>query len=98
MGDPEVVKRIMVSDFSSFHTRIPSGKLNHPILSKTLIFADGEVWKQLRWIVGPIFTTKRIKHTFHIMKSSADAGIEYLDSLPKDKREIEFKDFFQKYT
>ncbi|NP_001104007.1 cytochrome P450, family 6, subfamily ab, polypeptide 5 [Bombyx mori] len=71
--DPELIKRILVTDFSSFYARgfNPHKKVIEPLL-KNLFFADGDLWRLIRQRFTPAFSTAKLKAMFHIITERAE--------------------------
>ncbi|CAG5040826.1 unnamed protein product [Parnassius apollo] len=60
--DPEIVKRILTTDFIHFYSRGINvhKKIIEPML-RNLFFADGDVWRLLRQRMTPAFTSGKLK-------------------------------------
>ncbi|XP_050352041.1 cytochrome P450 6B7-like [Nymphalis io] len=87
--DPELVKRILITDFQHFHDRgfNKYKKSTEPLL-KNLFFADGDLWKLIRKGFSQSFSTGKIKTMFSIITDRAEnlqlqatkmAELEYYD-------------------
>ena len=76
IGDPDIIKDILVTDFHVF-TDKESDKFMHPIINKSLVLANGDDWKRLRSIVNPIFSTGNMKKIYEL--SPLKDGVEELD-------------------
>uniref|UniRef100_A0A1B6LXW0 Cytochrome P450 n=1 Tax=Graphocephala atropunctata TaxID=36148 RepID=A0A1B6LXW0_9HEMI len=77
---PDLVKRVMASDFSSFHdnSQTVSKKLD-PHFSRDPFIARGEEWKRYRARLVPTGTATRIKEIFPHMKEVVTRLDAYLD-------------------
>ncbi|EDV24429.1 uncharacterized protein TRIADDRAFT_56211 [Trichoplax adhaerens] len=60
IGDPEIIKTIMVKEFSNFTNRFPVNKAHHPF-DKTVVRADDDDWKRLRTLLIPSFSASKLK-------------------------------------
>ncbi|XP_055684667.1 cytochrome P450 6j1-like [Lutzomyia longipalpis] len=82
--DLDVVKDILVGDFSSFHDNdfTLDPKLD-PIAVMNPFFATGEKWKGLRSLVTPIFTQSKIRACFPIISGVCKTLVEYLENGPE---------------
>ncbi|XP_050670466.1 cytochrome P450 6B2-like [Leptidea sinapis] len=71
--DPEIAKRILVTDFNNFYSRgfVPH-KTNIEPLLKNIFFADGDLWKLLRHRFSLVFSTGKIKAMFSIITERAE--------------------------
>ncbi|CAH2049034.1 unnamed protein product, partial [Iphiclides podalirius] len=71
--DPDIIKRVLTSDFSSFY---PRGLNTHkeivePLL-RNLFFADGDLWRLLRQRMTPAFTSGKLKAMFPLIVERAE--------------------------
>ncbi|KPJ12327.1 Cytochrome P450 6B6 [Papilio machaon] len=91
--DPEIAKRILVSDFQHFYARgfNPHKTVIEPLL-KNLFFADGDLWRLIRQRFTPAFSTAKLKGMFPIITERAEKlqiiteEVSHLDSY--DVREL----------
>ena len=98
VGDPELIKQIMVKDFSIFTNRRPV-KTTHPIMSKFLSSLIGEEWKRVRSIITPTFTSSKMKKLFPTMKNSSNEMLETLEQATRTRTsEIDLKKLYGAYT
>jgi cytochrome P450 len=98
VGDPDLIKQIMVKDFHIFTNRRPV-KTTHPIMSKFLSSLVGEEWKRVRSIITPTFTSSKMKKIFHIMKNSSSDMLDKLEEVAtRENNEINLKELYGDYT
>ena len=64
IGDPELIKLILVKDFNVFHNRKSGSKIKHEIISKNLFDAEDQFWKRIRTLVTPTFTSGKMKKMY----------------------------------
>lgn len=67
--DPELIKRILIKEFDSFHDRRPfrlDPEANF-YLSKMLVNLSGQEWKTMRSLLTPAFTSGRLKQMLPTM-------------------------------
>ncbi|CAK9834095.1 Cytochrome P450 9e2 [Anthophora retusa] len=93
--DPELIKSISVKNFDHFvnHQTFVIGDLD-PLFSKNLFILNDEVWKNVRNLVSPTFTTSKMKAMFPLIQDSARRYGEILSKLPDDQKILELKDTF----
>ncbi|UXI22224.1 ATPase [Sarcoptes scabiei] len=60
VADPIIIKRILVQDFNVFRNR-PGGFNQDKIFEKNLFSSRDNVWKRIRSILSPMFTTSKLK-------------------------------------
>lgn len=71
--DPDIVKRILTTDFQNFYARgfNPHKTVIEPLL-KNLFFSDGDLWKLIRQRFTPAFSTAKLKAMFPIITERAE--------------------------
>ncbi|XP_047535026.1 cytochrome P450 9e2-like [Vanessa atalanta] len=97
--DPELVKRILITDFQHFYDRgFNSHKTSIEPLFKNLFFADGDLWKLIRKGFSQSFSTGKIKAMFSIITERAEklqlqaaeiSKLEYYDMRELIASEVE---------
>ncbi|KAM3960456.1 cytochrome P450 6B7-like [Aphomia sociella] len=92
--DPDLVKRILITDFNNFYSRglSPEHKVIEPLL-RNLFFADGDLWRLLRQRLTPAFTSGKLKAMFPLIveraeKLQARALVASASGTPIDAREL----------
>lgn len=69
INSPELIKRILVKDFSKFINRkFASNEFTDPVFFHTLFGRKDETWKKLRGQVAPIFTTRNLELMLPLIK------------------------------
>jgi len=69
--DLDLIKHILVKDFDYFADRRNFVDTD-PLLSKTLFFSSGQLWKDMRVKLSPTFTSGKIRRMFHHFFNSGD--------------------------
>nr|QZP43539.1 cytochrome P450 monooxygenase CYP6AB189 [Ephestia elutella] len=87
--DPDIAKRILVTDFNSFHARglNPHRTVVEPLL-KNLFFGEGDLWRLLRQRFTPVFSTGKLKAMFPLITKRA----EQLQVITQEIAERDFYD------
>ncbi|CAB3366382.1 Hypothetical predicted protein [Cloeon dipterum] len=86
--DPELIKHIMVKDFSSFtDNSMHISEKNDPMFAFNIFAMKGDKWKYARSKLAPAFTTGKIRNTFPLilevcndLKSHFSSKIESKDN------------------
>ncbi|CAG9560427.1 unnamed protein product [Danaus chrysippus] len=96
--DPELVRHILTTDFSSFYSRgLNSHQQIEPLL-RNLFFADGDLWRLLRKHMTPAFTNVKLKAIFPLIELRAEQlRIRILKDSTKCLA-IDARDIMARYT
>ncbi|PNF31152.1 hypothetical protein B7P43_G15442 [Cryptotermes secundus] len=96
--DPEIIKSVLVKDFSSFQDRgFFIDEEFEPLLGH-LFFLRGDKWRNLRAKLTPTFTSGKMKMMFQTL---VDCGHELgtiLEETANKGEIIEIKDIFARFT
>ncbi|KAG8277325.1 hypothetical protein J6590_044867 [Homalodisca vitripennis] len=80
--NPALVKRVLISDFSSFRdNEIYANKKDDPFMELNPFLCRGETWKPARTSFVAGLTTSRVKSYFPLMKDT----LKHLDDFLTDK-------------
>ncbi|EFN71133.1 Cytochrome P450 6k1 [Camponotus floridanus] len=98
--DREMIKNVLVKDFSYFSDRNGSPSPNDRLGLSNLFFLKNPAWKILRAKLTPIFTSGKLKKMFELMIECAKNLETYLESLKVNDagKEIDMKDLSAKFT
>ncbi|XP_003744583.1 cytochrome P450 3A12 [Galendromus occidentalis] len=99
VADTELLKQILLRDFHKFSDRPPiiSGKFIGG-LDDSLLFLKGQRWKQVRAILSPAFTAKKLREISPVMQTSIDDFIENMDKDFENSKECELAALFKAMT
>lgn len=90
--DPELVKKIMVTDFHSFGNRHAGSDVHDPIGYYQLFMAKYPVWKILRSKISPFFSSAKLKSNFFLIdKLGNDLNQYIMKRLTNDRVELNVK-------
>ncbi|KAI2474326.1 hypothetical protein C4B38_000393, partial [Diabrotica virgifera virgifera] len=97
--DLELLKQLFVKDFDHFtdHSKFVSEE-SDPLWAKNLFFLTGQKWRDMRAILSPAFTSKKMKSMFFLISETADDFVNYFLEQNKDSIELELKDKFTRFT
>ncbi|XP_068627886.1 cytochrome P450 6B6-like [Battus philenor] len=97
--DPEIIKRILITDFAYFYPRgINSHKTVIEPLLKNLFFADGDLWKLLRQRMTPAFTTGKLKAMFPLIVERAERLQTKAINASVSGRVLDAREIMARYT
>ena len=81
VGDPELLKQIMVKDFPSFHNRFQIQPPANKKLAKNVLFARDDTWKRIRNTLTPTFSAGKMKLMVPLIEKSCDTLVEKLEKI-----------------
>ncbi|EFN63657.1 Cytochrome P450 9e2 [Camponotus floridanus] len=99
LRDPELIKSITLKHFDMFMDRcIVIEETQDPFFGKNVSALRGEKWREVRSILSPAFTSSKMKNMFKLMSDCGIDFVNYLMQLPAEKRIMEMKEVFTRYT
>ncbi|CAG2181348.1 unnamed protein product, partial [Oppiella nova] len=63
VADPELIKQILVKDFSKFRNRGDTAG-RHPVISKNMFNSRDDDWRRVRAIASPTFTSGKLRKMY----------------------------------
>ena len=81
VGDPELLKQIMVKDFPSFRNRFQFQPPFNKTLAKNVLNARDETWKRIRNTLTPTFSAGKMKLMVPLIEKSCDTLVKKLESI-----------------
>lgn len=96
--DPELVQKILVEDFQSFHDRGIFNNDKIDSMAGTLFAAPGAQWKMLRHQLTPTFTTGKLKAMFQTILDVGNRLNVHVEQYAEHNTEVEIKDLFTRFS
>jgi cytochrome P450 family 6 len=96
--DPDIIKNILIKDFTSFHDRGLFRDEEIEPLSGHLFLIGGSRWKNLRAKLTPNFTSGKMKMMFQTMVECGHELGSILEKCASNEEIIEIKDFLARYS
>ncbi|KAF7400443.1 hypothetical protein HZH66_005627 [Vespula vulgaris] len=97
--DPELIKTIAIKSFDYFTDHRSFIDSEHdPLFGKALFSLRGNEWRETRTMLSPAFTLSKLKGMLKLMNECGADFTNYIYNMPKDKRTMEMKDVFTRYT
>ncbi|EFA09142.1 cytochrome P450 9D4 [Tribolium castaneum] len=94
--DLDLIKQIGVKVFDNFRDHHAIAGFNaEPLFTKSLIFLEGEEWKQMRATLSPAFTSSKMKNMYHLIYECAE---NFAKHFQDKKQDVEVKDIFSRFT
>ncbi|KOC58959.1 Cytochrome P450 6a2 [Habropoda laboriosa] len=98
LNDPEIIKDVLIRDFSKFSDRGTHTFEKTEPLSAHLFNLESERWRPLRSRLSPIFTSGRIKEMFTLILECSQHLEKYLDKQIEKGEPIECRELTAKFT
>lgn len=96
--DLELIKSVGIKNFDSFQDHIFFSSSEDPLFGKNLLALRGDQWRDIRTLLSPSFTSSKMRAMFQLMSECAVKFSEYLVKAPSDKRIMEMRNIFSRYT
>ncbi|XP_071646284.1 cytochrome P450 6A1-like isoform X1 [Temnothorax longispinosus] len=96
--DLDLIKDVLIKDFSTFANRgIPVSNKADP-LSQHLFSLEPKRWRPLRTRLSPVFTSGKLKEMFSLISECADHLIQYMEKVVSENKPVECHELTAKYT
>lgn len=97
--EPELIKRILISDFNSFDNRYSSTSDQDPFRGN-LFFTNNPKWRIVRRKISTFFTSGKLKASYYIVEGMGTKLIKYLDKKINNegRGEVDLKQTSGLYT
>lgn len=96
--DLNLVKDILISDFSKFHDRPFKIFEKADPLSQNLLSLEYKRWRPLRHKLSPVFTSGKLKEMFYLLLQCGDVLQICMDNIIKKNNIIEVRDLTARFT
>ena len=80
VGDPELLKQIMIKDFPHFRNRFAIQRPN-AVIGKNVFIAREDDWKRIRNTLTPTFTAGKMKLMLPLIEKSCDTLMKKLEGV-----------------
>lgn len=97
VADPEVLKQILVKDFSNFRNHHIPGK-QPARFSRSIFAARDEYWKKIRNMLTPTFSAGKMKLMVPLIEKSCDVLMEKLERIAATGDSVDVSNWFSKLT
>nr|AVL92852.1 CYP450 [Locusta migratoria] len=96
--DPELIKSVLLKDFSHFQHRGFKVDEKHDPLSAHLFNLGGPRWRALRTKLTPTFTSGKMRLMFPLMDACAREMLDALRPLAGRREDVEIKEWNARFT
>ncbi|XP_071478584.1 cytochrome P450 3A24-like [Diadema antillarum] len=97
VGDPDMLRLIMVKNFSNFHNRLDFA-LNNRELRQALPSLEDERWREVRNLLTPTFSAAKMRQMSNLVNKAADKLMEHIGSQQEKDGYIECKSVFGSFV
>lgn len=98
LRDPDLIKDVLVKDFSTFHDRGVYMNEDVEPLSGHLFTLPGRRWRNLRMKLAPTFTSGKMKMMFQRLVECGDELKFCLENIAEREEVIEVKDILARFS
>ncbi|CAL7950309.1 unnamed protein product [Xylocopa violacea] len=98
LKDPELIKTVLIRDFSSFTDRGLNVHERTEPMSLNLLMLDPVRWRPLRSKLSPMFTSGKLKEMFGLILECADHFEQYLNKIVAKGGPIDCREITAKFT
>ncbi|XP_063822387.1 cytochrome P450 6k1-like [Ostrinia nubilalis] len=101
LKDPEIIKRILISDFDKFSDRHFAGNQQKDSFGQQNLFGlKNPTWRYLRKKISPSFSRVKLRQLFPLMMETGKSMMDHLDKITDAKKPviIDTQDINYKYT
>lgn len=96
--DPEVVRSVLIKDFSSFYHRGLYCDEEVDPLTGSLLFLNGEKWRNLRSMLSPAFTSGKLKAMFPTLVNCGDSLQKFVGQTADEKELLDLREICAQYS
>ncbi|KAK7504878.1 hypothetical protein BaRGS_00003906 [Batillaria attramentaria] len=96
--DLDLLREIMVKNFSNFVDRHFIPGLRPPVVDKGVFFARGTTWKRIRNMMTPTFSTSKLKLMCHYINRCSQLLSENIKQKTQNQEVVDVKDVFGSFT
>ncbi|CAG2113351.1 unnamed protein product [Medioppia subpectinata] len=98
IGDPELVKQIMVKDFHVYQTRRPGSNAKHPVADLIMSQSRDDEWRRMRTTATPSFSTAKLRRVCELMNRSLDQFVDAVRTKALPERVVDIKWWYACYS
>ncbi|XP_011173390.1 probable cytochrome P450 6a14 [Solenopsis invicta] len=96
--DPDLIKDVLIKDFTTFANRGYSIHEKVEPLTQNLFFLEAKRWRTLRTKLSPVFTSRKLQGMFLMISVCADHLVDYMGQLVNKNEPVECVEVMANYT
>lgn len=97
LRDPELIKRVLVTDFQHFYPKGMNMHQTEPLMNN-LFSADGDLWRLLRQKLSVAFSTGKLKSMFPVLLEQAARLEKIVCDASENYEEVDVRDLAARFT
>lgn len=97
VGDPDMIKEILIKEFPKFHDRRSMVEFGRPY-NKMLSIVPGQKWKDLRTTLSPTFSASKMKQMMTFINEAVDTLLQKVDKVSKTGEIVDYHRWLQSLT
>lgn len=97
IAEPELIKQVLVKDFPKYIDRL-NQRANQLTWDYTLFAAQGDMWKRLRALSSPTFSSGKMKKMYSLVQECTDLLVDAIEKIALQSSEIDLKKAFGNLT
>ncbi|XP_040066276.1 cytochrome P450 3A9 [Ixodes scapularis] len=97
VADPELVKLVLVKDFTSLPDRRPIPFVQ-PLLEEMMAFVTLKKWRKLRPSASPAFASGKLRKMYPRINDSIGATVTFLKEAAEEDTEVDIRTLFSNYA
>lgn len=98
LRDPQIIRDILVKDFSSFHHRGWQSNPDVDPMADNIFLQYGDKWRDARAIFSPAFTSGKLKAIFETIVECTGPLQKYIDQFADKNETIEVREIFARFS
>ena len=98
LKDPDLIKDVLIKDFTNFAERGGSNVEKVDPLSTNLFSLEAERWRPLRTRLSPVFTSGKLKDMFYLITECGENFEKYIEKIIDKSNEVEVRELSAKFT
>lgn len=79
VNQPDLVRRVMVEEFSGFPKHRMMGDILEPLLGESIFTTNGSLWEKQRRMLNPSFEMARVQYVFSLMQEAVHSMMQRLE-------------------
>ncbi|KAL1471493.1 hypothetical protein MTO96_023645 [Rhipicephalus appendiculatus] len=97
VGEPELVKLVLVKDFPLLPNRRTVRNFE-PLMDNMMLVAPVEIWRKIRASASPAFTAGKLRRMYELVQACTDITSERLENAARLKKDVDVKQLYGNFA